>query len=188
MVLFSGTLISSHFLWFFFTIIICLPERGKVLYFHLAGILINIIVQMSPQSIVLVPSFALGLLILKKLPNLRNQILHILIHCVLVFPWVYHTRISLPNSSEPTHSTLFKNFLTPLLEYTNYLGGWGLTQEWGKYLDYGTVYSKENTFWNPLLQISTIVLLCLVIWTSITIFKERYLKKTSINGRKSYCF
>ena len=149
----------------------------KVVYFHLAGILINIIIQMSPQAIVLVPSFAIGLFILKKLPNLRNQILHILIHCVLVFPWVYHTRIAFPNSSEPTHSTLFKNFLTPVLEYTNYLGGWGLTQEWGKYLDYGTVYSKENIFWNPLLQISTIVLFCLVIWTSITIFKERYKQK-----------
>ena len=161
---------------FYLSLFAYLKEK-KVLYFHLAGILINIIVQMSPQAAVLVPSFAIGLFILKKLPSLRNQIFHVLIHCVLVFPWIYHTRIAFPNSGEPTHSTLFKNFLTPLLEYTNYLGGWGLTREWGKYLDYGTVYSKENTFWNPLLQISTVVLLCLVIWTSITIFKERYLKK-----------
>ncbi|MEL0158254.1 MAG: hypothetical protein VXA48_04910 [Deltaproteobacteria bacterium] len=152
-------------------------KEKKVLYFHISGVLINIIVQMSPQAIVLVPSFALSLFLLKKVPNLLNQIFHVLIHFVLVFPWIYHTRIAFPNSSEPTHSTLFKNFLTPLLEYTNYLGGWGLTQEWGKYLDYGTVYSKENIFWNPLLQISTIVLFCLVIWTSITIFKERYEQK-----------
>ena len=161
---------------FYLSLFAYLKEK-KVLYFHLAGILINIIVQMSPQAAVLVPSFVLGLLILKKLPNLRNQILHVLIHFVLVFPWIYYTRIAFPNSSEPTHSTLFKNFLTPLLEYTNYLGGWGLTREWGKYLDYGTIYSKENTFWNPLLQISTIVLLCLVIWISLLIFKERHEKK-----------
>ncbi len=100
-----------------------------------------------------------------------------MIHCGLVFPWVYHTRIAFPNSSEPTHSTLFRNFLTPLLEYTNYLGGWGLNKEWGKYLDYGTIYSEENIFWNPLLQVSTIILLGLVIWTSILILKERYEKK-----------
>jgi hypothetical protein len=161
---------------FYLSLFAYLKER-KVLYFHIAGILINIIVQMSPQAAVLVPSFAISLLILKKLPNLRNQILHVLIHCVLVFPWVYHTRIAFPNSSEPTHSTLFRNFLTPLLEYTNYLGGWGLNQEWGKYLDYGTIYSEENIFWNPLLQVSTIILLGLVIWTSILILKERYEKK-----------
>ena len=153
-----------------------LKER-KVFYFHIAGILINIIVQMSPQAAVLVPSFAIALLILKKLPNFWNQILHISIHCVLVFPWVYHTRIAFPNSSEPTHSTLFKNFFTPLLEYTNYIGGWGLTREWGKYLDYGTIYSKENTFWNPLLQASTIVLLGMIIWISIYVFMERFKTK-----------
>ncbi|MEK9618094.1 MAG: hypothetical protein VW543_17380, partial [Deltaproteobacteria bacterium] len=33
-------------------------KEKKVLYFHISGVLINIIVQMSPQAIVLVPSFA----------------------------------------------------------------------------------------------------------------------------------
>ncbi len=165
---------------FFLSLYAYLKER-KVFYFHIAGILINIIVQMSPQAAVLVPSFALALLILKKLPNFWNQILHISFHCVLVFPWVYYTRIAFPNSSEPTHSTLFKNFFTPLLEYTNYIGGWGLTREWGKYLDYGTIYSDEITFWNPLLQVSTIVLLGVIIWISIHVFMESFKTKKILN-------
>ena len=157
---------------FFLSLYAYLKER-KVFYFHIAGILINIIVQMSPQASVLVPSFALALLILKKLPNFWNQILHISFHFVLVFPWIYHTRIAFPNSSEPTHSTLFKNFFTPLLEYTNYIGGWGLTREWGKYLDYGTIISEENVFWNSFLLISTIILICIITWASISIIKIR---------------
>ena len=39
------------------------------------------------------------------------------------------------------------------------------------------LYIQKKIFFNPLLQISTIVLFCLVIWTSITIFKERYEQK-----------
>ncbi|MGA1547435.1 MAG: hypothetical protein ACO389_01995 [bacterium] len=170
--LWNPNFIPFFMVMFFLSLYGYLKER-KVFYFHISGILINLIVQMSPQAAVLVPSFALALLILKKLPNFWNQILHISFHCVLVFPWVYYTRIAFPNSSEPTHSTLFKNFFTPLLEYTNYIGGWGLTREWGKYLDYGTIISEENVFWNPFLLISTIILICIITWTSISIIKIR---------------
>jgi len=172
---------NPNFIPFFMTILYLslyayLKEK-KVLYFHISGVFINIIVQMSPQAIVLVPSFALSLFLLKKAPNLLNQIFHVLIHCVLVFPWIYHTRIAFPNSSEPTHTILFKNFLTPLLAYTNYLGGWGLTEEWGSFLNYGTIHSNANAYWYPLLQVATMVLLGVIIWLSICTLKDRLEKK-----------
>jgi hypothetical protein len=168
---------NPNFIPFFMTIfyinLFYYLRKRKVCHFHIAGLLINIIVQMSPQAIILVPSFVLGLFLVKKLPTSLNQFFHILMQLIFVFPWIYHTKILNPTSSEPTHTTLFKNLLTPLLEYTNYLGGWGLTREWGKYLDYGTIISEENVFWNPFLLIATIILVCIVTWASISIIKIR---------------
>jgi len=168
---------NPNFIPFFMTIfyisLFYYLRKRKVYYFHIAGLLINIIVQMSPQAIILVPSFVLGLFLVKKLPTLLNQFFHISMQLIFVFPWIYHTKIFNPNSSEPTHATLFKNLLTPLIEYTNYLGGWGLTREWGKYLDYGTIISEENVFWNPFLLISTIILIYIITWASISIIKIR---------------
>ena len=172
---------NPNFIPFFMTIfyisLLNYLKNGKVFYFHIAGLLINIVVQMSPQAIILVPSFVLGLFLVRKLPTFLNQFFHVLIQLILVFPWIYHTKVSNPTSSEPTHATLFKNLLTPLLEYTNYLGGWGLTREWGKYLDYGTISSEENIFWNPLLIVTTIILIFIIIWTSVFIIKIRFEKK-----------
>ena len=132
---------------------------------------------MSPQAIILVPSYVLGLFLAKKLPNFRNQGFHVFLQFLLVSPWIYHTKIIDQTSSVPTHSKLFESLLTPLFEYTNYLGGWGLTREWGKYLDYGTIGSEENIFWNPLLLVTTIILVFIVSWISILTIKIRFEKK-----------
>ncbi|MGA1175856.1 MAG: hypothetical protein ACO30O_09760, partial [bacterium] len=102
---------NPNFIPFFMTIfyisLFYYLRKRKVYYFHIAGLLINIIVQMSPQAIILVPSFVLGLFLVKKLPTLINQFFHILMQLIFVFPWIYHTKIISPNSSEPTHATLF---------------------------------------------------------------------------------
>ena len=63
-----STLFFSSFFWnpnytpFFMSLFIVsvfkyLNDKTSVIYFHIAGIVINIMVQMMPQSIVLIPSF-----------------------------------------------------------------------------------------------------------------------------------
>ena len=47
-----------------------LNERKSVIYFHLSGIVLNIIVQMMPKTIILIPAFIIILFLLKKLTSI----------------------------------------------------------------------------------------------------------------------
>ena len=44
-------------------------EGSSVKYFHVSGIILNIIVQMMPQTIILIPSFVFILFLFKRLPS-----------------------------------------------------------------------------------------------------------------------
>ena len=114
------------------------------------------IVQMSPQAIILVTSYTLGFFLVKNYLTLRIKVF-IFFAIFLVFSWIYHTKIFDPTSSGPTHGTLLKNLSTLIFEYTDHLGGFGLPREWRKYPDYGTISSEENFFWNQLLSVTTII-------------------------------
>ena len=65
-------------------------EGSSVKYFHVSGILLNIIVQMMPQSIILIPAFAFILFLFKRLPSLLNKVLHLFIQLILVYPWIHY--------------------------------------------------------------------------------------------------
>ena len=56
---FFGIQIILHFFMSLFIVSVFkyLNDKKSVIYFHIAGIIINIMVQMMPQSIVLIPSF-----------------------------------------------------------------------------------------------------------------------------------
>ena len=96
-----STLFFSSFFWnpnytpFFMSLFIIillkyLNDKKSVIYFHIAGIIINIMVQMLPQSIVLIPSYIFILFLFRKLPSLVNQVVHVAIHLALVYPWIYY--------------------------------------------------------------------------------------------------
>ena len=167
---------NPNFIPFFMTFLCILIlkyfETKKTIYFHLSGLVINLITQFSPQAIILVFSFAVSVIKLKNLPRIIHLYWHCLLHLILVSPWLVHTLILNPKSNTPSHGKLFKDFSSPLLEYTSYVGGWGLTQEWGKFLTYGTIISKENTIFTPLLLSSTTVSLILIAFLSLKSLKE----------------
>ena len=96
-----STLFFSSFFWnpnytpFFMSLFIVLVfkylnDKTSVIYFHLAGVVINIMVQMMPQSIVLIPSYIFILYLFKKLPSLVNQVVHVAIQLVFVYPWIHY--------------------------------------------------------------------------------------------------
>ena len=101
------------------------------------------------------------------MPRIIHLYWHCLLHLILVSPWLLHTLILNPKSNAPSHGKLFKDFSSPLLEYTSYVGGCGLTQEWCKFLDYGTIISQENSIFIPLLLSSTTVSLLLIAFLSL---------------------
>ena len=154
-------------------------ETNKVKFFHFSGLIINLIVQMSPQAISLVISFGLTVIILKKLPKFSHLFSHIIAQLILVTPWLIYVFIInlLPGTS--TRSTIFKDFLAPLIEYTSYIGGWGLTQETGKFLNYGTIISPENQFFIPLLKFSTCICIILVLFFSFKFLTNNPNHRTS---------
>ena len=93
-------------------------EKSSIVYFHFSGILLNIIVQMMPQSIILIPAFALILLIFKKLPNFINQILHVLIQFVMVYPWLHYQLFISDWNNVQSQQKLFKGFFILTLRYS----------------------------------------------------------------------
>ena len=55
-------------------------DTEKTIFFHISGLIINLIVQMSPQAISLVFSFGITIIILNKLPKLIHLFNHAIFH------------------------------------------------------------------------------------------------------------
>jgi len=183
--LFYGSFLwNQNFISFFMSLFLIslfhLIKSKNIIYFHLSGILINLIIQMSPQSIVLIPSFMIILFVLKLLPPFHHQLFHSFIHFILISPWLIHSFILFPEKGIPTHSSLFQDFSTSFVEYTNFIGGWGLMKENGKYLDYGTIVSSSNDFFFPILSFSTFILFILISISTFLSFKFINLKSQTI--------
>ena len=101
-------------------------ENSSVIYFHVSGIILNIIVQMMPQTIILIPSFVFILFLFKRLPSILNQIIHVFIQLILVYPWIHFYLFILDWENHRITGKTFKN-LSAISEYMNFLGGWELT-------------------------------------------------------------
>ena len=185
--LFSAThvwsLYFSSFFWnpnyipFFMCILIIfisklINDRKSVIYFHLSGIVLNIIVQMMPQSIILIPAFISILYLFKKLPSILNQIIHVLIQILLVYPWLHYYIFLFDWEQFYSKKKLFKGFYTPAMEYFNYLGGWGLTNEYRVYISYGTNTYPYTSLFNNLLVVSALLLLTLLVYSTYYSFKQ----------------
>ena len=146
-------------------------EGSSVKYFHVSGILLNIIVQMMPQSIILIPAFAFILFLFKRLPSLLNQVLHLFIQLILVYPWIHYYLFILDWDKIKTTGKFFKNF-SAFIEYFNFLGGMVLTSERIKYASYGTnTYPFEN-FFDSLLMTSSILLLIMIMYSIYLTFSK----------------
>ena len=146
-------------------------EGSSVKYFHVSGILLNIIVQMMPQSIILIPAFAFILFLFKRLPSLLNQVLHLFIQLILVYPWIHYYLFILDWEKVKTTGKFFKNF-SAFIEYFNFLGGMLLTSERIKYASYGTnTYPFEN-FFDSLLMTSSILLLIMIMYSIYLTFSK----------------
>ena len=149
-----------------------LNDRKSVIYFHLSGILLNVIVQMMPQTIILIPAFIFILFLFKKLPTILNQIIHILIQIILVYPWLHYYIFVFDWEQFQSKKKLFKSFSTPVLEYLNYLGGWGLTYEYRAYLSYGTNAFPYTSIFNYVLAVSALILLSMLVYSTYYSFKQ----------------
>ena len=153
--------ISLFFICFFHYI----KNTSKILYFHGAAILLNIAFQLHTMSVVLILGFVLALLILGKLPRYRHWFIQVSIQILLVSPWIFHHLFVIDWGKEPGyHSSLFKDFLSPLKAFMNYLSGTGLTREYSPYLNYGTNTFPHETFWFTWLSVGRWIFLSLLIW------------------------
>ena len=146
-------------------------EGSSVKYFHVSGILLNIIVQMMPQSIILIPAFAFILFLFKRLPSLLNQVLHLFIQLILVYPWMHHYLFILDGENLKTTGKLFKNF-SAIFEYMNFLGGWGLTSEYIDYSSYGTNTYPFTEFFDALLTFSSILMMIMIMYSIYLTFSK----------------
>ena len=172
-----STLFFSSFLWnpnyipffmslFFVLLFKYLDGKTSVIYFHIVGIIINIIVQMMPQLIVLIPSFIFILFLFRKMPSMVNQVVHIFIQVALVYPWIhFHLFIFEWNNFESAQK-LYKGFTIAIIQYINYLGGWGLNSEYTTYLAYGTNTYPYTKLIDILLTGSSIILLILITYST----------------------
>jgi len=172
-----STLFFSSFFWnpnyipFFMSLFIVLlfkylDEKTSVIYFHIVGIIINIIVQMMPQLIVLIPSFIFILFLFRKMPSMVNQVVHVFIQVALVYPWIhFHLFIFEWNNFESAQK-LYKGFTIAIIQYINYLGGWGLNSEYTTYLSYGTNTYPYTKLIDILLTGSSIILLILITYST----------------------
>ncbi len=151
-----------------------LNERKSVIYFHLSGIVLNIIVQMMPQTIILIPAFIIILYLLKKLPSILNQIMHVLIQIILVYPWLHYYMFVFNWDQFHSKKKLFKSFSTPVLEYLNYLGGWGLTNEYRAYLSYGTNTFPHASIFNNILVVSALILLTMIVYSTYVALRDAH--------------
>ena len=177
-----STLFFSSFFWnpnyipFFMSLFIVLlfkylDEKTSVIYFHIVGIIINIIVQMMPQLIVLIPSFIFILFLFRKMPSMVNQVVHVFIQVALVYPWIhFHLFIFEWNNFESAQK-LYKGFTIAIIQYINYLGGWGLNSEYTTYLAYGTNTYPYAKLIDIILTGSSILLLSLLVYSTWVSFR-----------------
>ncbi len=172
-----STLFFSSFFWnpnytpFFMSLFIVsvlkyLNDKTSVIYFHVAGIVINIMVQMMPQSIVLIPSFIIILFLFRKLPSLANQVVHVAIQLALVYPWIHYHLFVFEWDGFESGQKLYKGFSSSIFEYLNYLGGWVLNSEYTTYLAYGTNTYPYAKLINIVLTGSSILLLSLLVYST----------------------
>jgi len=178
-----STLFFSSFFWnpnytpFFMSLFIVLVfkylnDKTSVIYFHLAGIVINIMVQMMPQSIVLIPSYILILFLFKKLPSLVNQVVHVAIQLALVYPWIHYHIFDFEWDGFESGQKLYKGFSISIIEYLNYLGGWVLNSEYTTYLAYGTNTYPYTKLIDIILTGSSILLLSLLVYSTWVSYKN----------------
>ena len=146
-------------------------EGSSVKYFHVSGIILNIIVQMMPQTIILIPSFVFILFLFKRLPSFLNQIIHVFIQLILVYPWVHYYLFILDWENHKTTGKLFKNF-SAIFEYMNFLGGWELTSEYIDYSSYGTNTYPFTEFFDALLTFSSILMMIMIIYSTYLTFSK----------------
>jgi hypothetical protein len=172
-----STLFFSSFFWnpnyipFFMSLFIVsvfkyLNDKTSVIYFHIAGIVINFMVQMMPQAIVLIPSFILILFLFRKLPSLVNQVVHVAIQLALVYPWIHYHLFIFEWDGFKSGQKLYKGFSSSIFEYLNYLGGWVLNSEYTTYLAYGTNTYPYAKLINVVLTGSSILLLSLLVYST----------------------
>ena len=178
-----STLFFSSFFWnpnyipFFMSLFIVsvfkyLNDKTSVIYFHIAGIVINIMVQMMPQSIVLIPSFIFILFLFRKLPSLVNQVVHVAIQLALVYPWIHYHLFIFEWDGFKSGQKLYKGFSISIIEYLNYLGGWVLNSEYTTYLAYGTNTYPYTKLIDILLTGSSIMLLSLLVYSTCVSYKN----------------
>ena len=192
-----STLFFSSFFWnpnytpFFMSLFIILVikylnDKTSVIYFHIAGIIINIMVQMMPQSIVLIPSFIFILYLFRKLPSLVNQVVHVAIQLALVYPWIHYHLFVFDWEGFESGQKLYKGFSISIIEYLNYLGGWVLNSEYTTYLMYGTNTYPYAELIDIILTGSSILLLSLLVYSTWVSYKNikigNYLNINIINN------
>jgi len=149
-----------------------LDEKASVKYFHFAGIILNIIVQMMPQLIVLIPSFVFILFLFRKIPSIVHQVVHVIIQLAFVYPWIYFHLFIFEWENFESAQKLFKGFLIAIISYLNYLGGWGLSSEYTLYLDYGTNTFPYTNLIDFLLTGSSVLLLFFIIFSTYVSFRS----------------
>ena len=142
-----------------------LKHTENVWLFHGASVFLNIAFQLHTMSVVLILGFILALLMLGKLPRYRHWFLQVGIQIVLTSPWIIYHLFVINWGKEPGyHSSLFKDFLSPLQAFMDYLSGTGLTREYSPYLNYGTNTFPHETFWFTWLSVGRWIFLSLLIW------------------------
>jgi len=146
-------------------------EKSSVIYFHVSGIILNIIVQMMPQTIILIPSFVFILFLFKRIPSFLNQIIHVFIQLILVYPWIHFYLFILDWENHKIAGKLFKNF-SAIFEYMNFLGGWGLTSEYIDYLSEGTNTYPFTEFFDALLTFSSILMMIMITYSTYLTFSK----------------
>jgi hypothetical protein len=146
-------------------------EGSSVKYFHVSGIILNIIVQMMPQTIILIPSFVFILFLFKRLPSFLNQIVHVFIQLILVYPWIHYYLFILDWENHKIAGKFFKNF-SAIFEYMNFLGGWELTSEYIDYAFYGTNTYPFTEFFDALLTFSSILMMIMIIFSTYLTFSK----------------
>ncbi len=146
-------------------------EGSSVKYFHVSGIILNIIVQMMPQTIILIPSFVFILFLFKRLPSFLNQIIHVFIQLILGYPWIHFYLFVLDWEHHKIAGKFFKN-CSAIFEYFNFLGGWGLTSEYIDYSFYGTNTYPFTGFFEAFLTLSSILMMIMIIFSTYLTFSK----------------
>ena len=146
-------------------------EKSSIIYFHVSGIILNIIVQMMPQTIILIPSFVFILFLFKRIPSFLNQIIHVFIQLILVYPWIHFYLFVLDWEHHKIAGKFFKN-CSAIFEYFNFLGGWGLTSEYIDYSFYGTNTYPFTGFFEAFLTLSSILMMIMIIFSTYLTFSK----------------